>query len=566
VTRETKIIVTGDGRGLDTALKKSERRIAGFGRKTIRTFKRVGSTINTISDRYLTRFNALLGGAAITMAGKKVIDFDARLARLAIQADRTGMNMLGLKKEIFDIAAATHQDPGELVDYIDAIVERTGDYESAVKTMKDAAIVASATGTPLAALGATVSNLMDKAKIAGEDAFNVLDILNVQAKSGAISLSKFAPLMERLVAASGRFNVEGVAGVRTLGAWVQLAKKGSGSAEQAATAIEGSIAEMLDPKKVAKMRKYGFNPIDVEASKKAGRSVMKELDVVLKGVIKATRGDEQKLGQIFGRESIRAITRLAQVFRDTGGFGEFEKFIEKGGDGATTMRDFAFWSEQSVAGIGDFMTQMSKFANKNLAGPIKVLTKSLDFLNKHPVITEGGIWALLGLGGVMGVSKIISGLGGMFGGKGKAGGAGGIMGGLTGPMPVYVVNKHLSMLPGQGWGLPGGGAAGTAAAGAGKFGKVARVAGKASLVGGAGLAGYEIATALGADKLGKFLGEKLYDVFNPEEARLLNNQPIVNVRVQVDEQGRPIVQTNSTKGTTEVKAPRGDLVLALNSS
>jgi TP901 family phage tail tape measure protein len=491
----------GDNRHLDATLSKSERRFASFGRKTASAFTRIGRTINTASDRYLTRFNSLLGGAALTLAAKRVIELDSRIARLAIQSGRAGKEFFGLKKELFEVAKATHQSPDELISGLDAIVERIGDIDSAVKVMKEMGIVSTATGTAMEDIGATVSNLIDKMGVAPKEVFNVLDILNVQAKSGAISLAKFAPQIERLAAASGRFNVQGEEGIRVLGAWVQMAKKGSSGAEQATTSIEGAIAELLDPEKIKKVRKLtGFNPIDVEATRRAGHTVMKDLETVLKGVIRGSRGDERILGQIFGRESIRAITDLARRFRETGRFEFFDELVRKGGDGTTTMKDFAFFSEQTVSSIRDLRTEVSRFSNEKLAGPIEALTKALRHLNEHPAITSGGIYALLGLGGVALGSKVLRGplglLAKLFGRrKGAAGKIGGLgLPGMDAPLPVYVVNA--------GFGGMGGGAAGAAGA-AGRLGSLARL----------GVAGLPFAIPLAAYYLSREMKKK--GSFNP---------------------------------------------------
>jgi TP901 family phage tail tape measure protein len=586
------LLIAGDSRMLNTALTAAERRVSGFGRKTISTMGKVGASMNRMGDRYLTRFNALLGGAAFTMAGKQIIDHNAKLARLTIQADRTGEGYFKLKEELYDLGKATHQQPGALLQGISAIVERTGNYELAVKTLKELGMVASATGTDMNFLGATASNLNDKMGIAKEEMFGVFDILVSQGKYGAVGLDKMAAKMEQLAAASGRFNVQGVDGVRVLGAWIQLAKKGSGSIDQATTAIEGAIAEMLDPKKLAIIKKYtGFNPIDKEGA-------VKDLDVVLKGIIKGAKGNEMILGQIFGRESIRALTRMSQVFRETGGFGEFDKLIQKGGDGAMIMKDFAFWSKETAAGISDMKTQFKELSDEHLAKPIEAFTDALDYLNKHPIITKGGLYALLGLGGLALGGKLFGGLASMYGkGKGKAGsgGAGGMLGGMGGPMPVYVVNKHLSMLPGAGgWGGAGMGgevAKNTAQMGrlgsgvtrlAGGIGRVAfalpaatatfagvyasmdafnnwmaklmgyEVKGKHGVMGDAGAALYDMAPKLFDSLWGVNKGFKSsYAMANERQ------QNINNINIRFDERNRPTVETDDFGTNTRTNVNLG---------
>ncbi|OIN97096.1 MAG: phage tail tape measure protein [Deltaproteobacteria bacterium CG1_02_45_11] len=510
------LIVRGRADQLDSVIRSSGKNIETFGRKSIAAFRRVGRTINTVSDRYLTRFNGLIGGAALLYAGKGVIDLDSRLARLAITAGKGAGMLVGLKKELFAISTQTYTPVGDLVDYINVIVAKTGDLDFAMKTLKEAGTVSASTGTTMENLGAVAANLSEKLKIKPGDYLKAMDILNLGAKAGAIEFKDFAAQMEVIASATGRFNLEGLKGVRTLSAWVQVSKKSNASADETATAIKGSISEMLTAEKIKQMQKLGFNPIDVVASKKAGVTVMKDIEDVIKGIVKATKGDEIKLGEIFGLRSITAFTDIAREFRATGRFDTFDKFAQQGGDGVETMKDFHFWSKQTAAQITNMKTELSKFTNENLAGPIELLNKALTFLNNHPIITKGGLRTALGIGGLLVGSKIIRGISeafGMFtgrGGKGLPGIAGGL-GGLTGgkgPIPVYIVNapglmqNPMSGYPGTGTtGVPGGG----------KFGKVARQAGAAI---GTGIAAFTITSAIlnatGLDKKIEKGGGSLY--------------------------------------------------------
>ena len=497
------LILKGDSRQFESTFARSGKTVETFGRKTIATFQRVGRTINTVSDRYLNRFTGALSGAGLLMAGKSVIDLDSRLARLAITAGQGASMLVGLKKELFEISNQTYTPVGDLVDYINVIVAKTGNLEFAMKTVKEAGKVSAATGTSMSDLGAVAANLSEKLKIKPGDLFKSLDILNLGAKAGAIEFRDFAAQMEVIAASTGRFNLEGIKGVRTLSAWVQITKKSNASADEAATAIKNSIAEMLTLEKIKKMQKLGFNPIDTVATKKAGVTVMKNIEDVIKGIVTATKGDEIKLGEVFGLRSITAFTDMAREFRETGKFETFDNFAKQGGDGVETMKDFHFWSKQTAAQITKMNSELSGFVNKNLAGPIEALTSALSFLNKNPILTKGGLYALLGLGGLaVGVKAVtsIASLIGTLTGKGR--GIPGIAGGLSGaggaPIPVYVVNGPGGLSnPMGGYGGPGG-----RLPGGGKFGKAL---GTAGAVIGTGLAAFTITSAIlnvtGLDKV-----------------------------------------------------------------
>lgn len=444
---EVKLILTADGRNLETNITKSGKTIDAFGRKAVSTFNRVGQTISHISDRYLTTFNALIGGAGIALAGKSVIDFDARLARLAIQAGLTKKEMFALKDQLFQIGDATHQMPTELLAAIEQIVEKTGNFKFAVNSLKAMGIVSSATGAVMEGVGATASNLQEKLGLTEKELFSAFDVLNLQGKEGAFTLKAMANYGNELWTTAASLNLTGLEGVRIWGAYLQMAQRGKGSAADATTGAKRTASDLIQ--NAAKIKELtGFSIFDPERSKKEGRHVLKRFDIIIKEIIKRTKGDITKLQKIFNEESIGAVLPIAQSFQKYGDFREFDRFIEMGGDGASTMKDFAFWSDQTASKIGDLKRNISRFANENLAGPIELLTKALDELNKHPVITKGGLWALLLFGGTLAGAKVFKEFKELYGmlkgiwGKGLPGMP--KTGGLNLPggevVPVYVTN------------------------------------------------------------------------------------------------------------------------------
>ncbi len=178
-------------------------------------------------------------------------------------------------------------------------------------------------------------------------------------------------------------------------------------------------------------------------------------------------------------------------------------------------------------------------------------------LTKRIVMLVSGVGALgVVVGGVsLAISLMLKPIAALLGVMGLlrkgGGGIGGVLGGIAGktggPLPVYVVNKHLSMLPGEGWGFPGKGGDLPGGIGkAGKIGKLARVGsalGAATQVGGALVGGYAIGTILndvinvGMEKAtgSKSIGDWLYDKLHPPVGKLAT-QAISNTTVNFSPQ------------------------------
>jgi len=459
VNQIIKLILNGESRGLDNAFNRAGRSLTTFGNRATAVLSRVGHTIQNVSDR-IPGLASVASGAALVMAGKHVIDFDARLARLAIQAGLTQKQTLALKQELMEISKDTYQMPEDLLSGMEQIVEKTGNIELARGSIRDMGIAASATGAEMAAIGAVTSNLNEKLDISKEKMRGAFDILNQQGKAGAFTMKELANLGERLFTSAASFGVKGTEGLRKFGAFIQIARTGTGSSEMATTAVERTVADMLQ--RASKIKAMtGFSIFDEAASKKEGRHVTKDFDLVLKEIIKRTKGDTVKLRKIFGEESIRAMDAMALSYRKFGDFRLFDEFVKQGGDGTQMMSDFGRWTETATAKMILFRAELNKLIDEDLAGPIELFTKALDVLNKHPIITKGGLYTVLGLAGVAAVIKTFRFFKDAFTPSGKKGmpGTGGI--GALGktPIPVYVVNKTLSMIPetyGAGNQPPGG--------------------------------------------------------------------------------------------------------------
>lgn len=535
-----KATFSSDTTRLQRDITRTERRFNRFGKKMSSTFDRVGKSIDRGSTALLSGSRGLIGGAAIGMAGKKVVDFDAKLARLAIQAGLGKKEMFGLKDELYAIGKVTKQSPTALLEGIDAIVQRTGNIKYAVGSLEEMAIVASATGASMADIGATASNLQEKMGIAEDEVLAIFDILSAQGKAGSFTLQNMATLFERLLSAASRFEVKGVEGMRSFGAFLQIARRGTGSSEQAATAVERTIADLIAKQKQIR-RLTGFSIIDPEKSKAAGRSVMKDFDLVLKEIITRTKGDVVKLQRIFGEESIRAITPLAASFLKFGDFREFDEFAAKGGDGAMIMQDFAFWADTAAAKFGEFNTELRKFA-ENLEGPINLLTRLLDLLNAHPNLTQGGLTALIGLAGGAMLFKGAKGAYGMFKmfkglGAGRAARAG------MDPRVITLADDLFGPAAKKG----------AAKAFLGRGVMAAGLGTTAAVATGTGLAAFALTT--GINKLldnpaGKF-GAWLYDVTHkpPEVTN--------NINIQIDPERRATVATDNMHARSILEVRRG---------
>jgi TP901 family phage tail tape measure protein len=284
--------------------------------------------------------------------------------------------LLRLRKTIDDVAYASGQQRPEIYLGLNKIVEQTGDLQFARDVMLDLAIASTATGAGMEYLGALAVQLRDKMRMGKEEIKASLNLLTVQGKAGAFTLENLATLGERLFAAAGRFNMRGIQDVATFGAFLQIARMGTGSSEQAATATENVLADILDKSK--EIKKTGFNIFKDNGD-------LKKFDEIIKGIIVATKGNEVKLGSIFGRESIRAMTVLASTYRETKGFALFDELTKAdAGKSNEIMADFARYSQSAKYQLQQLSNVVWDFADAALSPIIGDLSTKLKDLTNDP--------------------------------------------------------------------------------------------------------------------------------------------------------------------------------------
>jgi hypothetical protein len=516
-------------------------------------------------DRLGNRYTAMLTGVAGIGAAKQVADLEERFVRLGIDADADEAAMQRLKNRIFEVAKAPdiRVDPGQITDAVKEIINMTGDLKFAEGNIRNIGLAIQATGAQGKDIGLILAEFQKMGIVDPKKTLEALDILTVQGKAGAFTLQNLAALGPRVVTAYTSMGRGGVTAIREMGAALQVIRMGTGSSEMAATAWEAVLRTLGNAKKVQMLQKGGIQVFDVEQLKR-GKETLRPINELMVEIVKKTGGKKTLLSKVFEEEAIRAFNTAASEFQRTGSIESLEKFYKVQADGTVITQDSIRAARTANAAMTNLYTVWKQFADGNLTEPIKNLTEYLDGLKPGTVerwLKIAKYAALVGGGLILarkGVGLYEFGRDIVTGGKGKTGMAGGL--GKGGPIPVYVVNKHLSMLPGQGWGFPGG--EGAPGGTVGKVGKLAKYAKNAGLVGTAAAVGYGAGTLINEGigwGMGKMsnrkyegsgaIGEWLYDLIHKEGNVAIQKKAEVGgeIRIKVDSEGRAKVTGLSTK-------------------
>lgn len=372
---ETELLlrIGADLRQWEAGLKRTEKGAEGF-KSRFQKFSRTAGA--KLSSAIFSPLAGLVGGAAILKATHDLVQFDSALTRLAIQGKVSSEEQIKLKKAIMDTSIASGQSRENVLGGLNAIVERTGDLDFARAVMNDMAVASTATGAAMADLGALASNLQQKMGLASGEIMDAFNVLTVQGKAGAFTLENMATMGERLFSAAARFGVKGKSGIQEFGALVQVARMGTGSSEQATTAIEGAMADIIAKQKEIR-NLAGFDIF------KSGTKDIKDVSEVFKGIIAGTGGDATKLQKIFGRESIRGISTLANAYKETKGFALFDKLMQ-GGDPSEIMNDFARYSQSAAHQFNILKAVGADFADSALSSVLAKLSDTIKSITSDP--------------------------------------------------------------------------------------------------------------------------------------------------------------------------------------
>lgn len=304
----------------------------------------VGGAVGSLAARGV---NAVLDTAM--NAARETMALQESANRLSINARQAGQNFVDpttLRKEIEAVAVNT---PGQgalgIANALQSFVSLTGELETGRQSAGAFATVASATGSDVGDVAQAAASIFNQFGLkTKEEMQDVLASLTFQGKTGAFELRDAASQFQRLAAAGASFGLSGAKGVKTIGGLAQIARTGTGSAEQTTTAIENIFTNLIA--KSAILKGQGVNVYD-----KTGKT-RDVTEVLIESIVKAGKSNFEKKGQIlqkvFGDQGIRGVRPLMAKYQTA-----FQGVRDKGGTEA----------EATAAGVKRLREEIEKSVN-----------------------------------------------------------------------------------------------------------------------------------------------------------------------------------------------------------
>lgn len=330
-------------------------------------------------------------GAAVSQAS----DFEHELKQAGITADMTNEQIAGLKNQLRGLAVPerTNQSMQDLLKGFTALVSAGLDKDKASAMVEALGRTATAAQASVDDLAKTAFVLTDTLGVAPEGMGKALDQLAFAGKQGAFELKDMARYFPTLGAAAKGLGLQGTEAVTTLGAALQIAKKGAADPSEAANNMKNFMAKIMAPETLKKFKEHGVDLVKVrnEAIAKGGNP----FEALLEQVNKKTKGGQvDLLGQFFGDMQVQDFLKPM--------LANLEEYKRLKGDIAgasgTVDTDFARMMETNKELLKGFNSQLGKLGeavgsallppfNMALKAITPVMTVLGDMANASPATT-----------------------------------------------------------------------------------------------------------------------------------------------------------------------------------
>ncbi|EOV1173352.1 phage tail tape measure protein [Vibrio fluvialis] len=394
--------VTRTGNGFTNAGKKIRKYTQDIGSaiKKSDLMRRSMDKLDDGLDSVGNKWTALATGAAGTGSAVAVMGLEERYERLGIQAGKTKEDMAALRAEMFATSqqADVRVDQSEMLTAVEKIVEKTGDLKFAQDNMANIGRVMQATGAAGIDVGEMFADMSQKFGLKNsEDVLSAIDTLVVQGKAGAFTLQNLAAEGASVSAAYAAMGRTGPKAVQEMGAMLQISRMGSGSAAEAASAMESVLADITS--NYEDIEKLGIEVFDEEALAR-GEKKFRDLPSIVKEIMEATNSDITEYSQLFGDEAMRFM----KVLSSDDGKASFDSFLSISGDGTAVLQDSARAAQTANAAMMTLKTAWMSFADEKLAEPIADLADAINSIepeNLNKALTGatalagtlGAVWA-----------------------------------------------------------------------------------------------------------------------------------------------------------------------------
>ena len=308
-----------------------------------------------------------------------------------------------MDERLGSISRHTNQFRSEIAEGLNVLVASGIAPEKALDYMNVIGRTATAAQAEIVDISKTAFAVTDNLKVNVDDLGKTMDILAQAGKEGRFELKDMSAAFPSLTAGASMLGMRGVPAVSQLGAALQVAMKGAGSAAEAATNFESFLQAITSPMAVNRFKElYG-----VDLPQFLNRVIAKNKDPIEEMVMlinHLTGGDVFKVSEIFRNKT--DLNFLKPMMQNLDEYRRI-KASALGADGIMD-EDFNHMMETTNEQFKLLKINMKELVFPHLHKPIEKINQLLTAINKNPLLQKGIFTAIIG---TIGAGVVLTALG-----------------------------------------------------------------------------------------------------------------------------------------------------------
>ena len=239
---------------------------------------------------------------------QQAAEFGHNLQLIGNTADMTSAQVGQLGAAMMAISRETSTSAPDVQRAMGYLVAAGLDAGQAQEQLGTIAMAAKATGSDVEDVARSAFTLGDALKIQPGNMKAALEALVQAGKEGKFEFRDMAAELPNLGAGFAALKLTGQDAVATMGAALQIARKGTGTSAEAADNLANFMAKLLSPETLNKAEKLGSDLYGVVAGAQARGE--NPFDAAIAEIDRITRGGDQKLlGELFGDMQVQGFLR-----------------------------------------------------------------------------------------------------------------------------------------------------------------------------------------------------------------------------------------------------------------
>ena len=359
--------------------------------QTSEMLDKLGTTMVKLGAGLTATGGALAYKLGITEAIPEALALEHQLRELGNVGQLSAEQLKEMDERLGSISRHTNQFRSEIAEGLNVLVASGIAPEKALDYMNVIGRTATAAQAEIVDISKTAFAVTDNLKVNVDDLAKTMDILAQAGKEGRFELKDMSAAFPSLTAGASMLGMRGVPAVSQLGAALQVAMKGAGSAAEAATNFESFLQAITSPMAVNRFKElYG-----VDLPQFLNRVIAENKDPIEEMVMlinHLTGGDVFKVSEIFRNKT--DLNFLKPMMQNLDAYRRI-KASALGADGIMD-EDFNHMMETTNEQFKLLKINMKELVFPHLHKPIEKINQLLIAINKNPLLQKGIYTAIIG--------------------------------------------------------------------------------------------------------------------------------------------------------------------------